>query len=360
MGYALGRCEDKGDDKELLSKRTGRFTMRKGLMLQCVAALIALAVFGVVSGPVLAAETVTLKAIAGWPKSASEYKAFTIFTDTLDQMVKQKAPGELKIQFIGGPEAVKSPDQVQALERGMVDMVFTTTAYYVSVLPEVDAYKLSMFTPAEERTNGALAYMNSLHEKKTGVHLLARLGLDTKFHLYLKKPIKSADLNGLNIRVSPMYLQAIKGLGGNPVVIPPTEVYIALERNVVDGYCWPSVGIRDWGWQKHTKYVVDPGFYTVPNPLLINLKVWSTLPQKLRDILTEAARESEKKVTATFDELEKQERPQLIKEGLQVIDLPPAEREKFLAVAYDEGWKDILQKNPQTGPELKKLLSKGK
>ena len=31
-----------------------------------------------------------------------------------------------------------------------------------------------------------------------------------------------------------MYLQAIKGLGGNPVVIPPTE------------------------------YVVDPVFYTVP------------------------------------------------------------------------------------------------
>jgi TRAP-type C4-dicarboxylate transport system substrate-binding protein len=66
----------------------------------------------------------------------------------------------------------------------------------------------------------------------------------------------------LNIRVSPRYLQAIKGLGGNPVVIPPTEVYAALERNVVDGYCWPSVGIRDWGWHKQTKYVIDPGFYT--------------------------------------------------------------------------------------------------
>ena len=39
-----------------------------------------------------------------------------------------------------------------------------------------------------------------------------------------------------------MYLQIIKGLGGNPVVIPPTEVYPALERNVVDGFCWPAVG----------------------------------------------------------------------------------------------------------------------
>jgi TRAP-type C4-dicarboxylate transport system substrate-binding protein len=86
----------------------------------------------------------------------------------------------------------------------------------------------------------------------------------------------------------------VKGLGGNPVVIPPTEVYVALERNVVDGYCWPVVGIRDWGWQKQTQYVVDPGFYNVPNPLLINLKVWNQLPQGLRHLLTEAALESEK------------------------------------------------------------------
>jgi TRAP-type transport system periplasmic protein len=305
------------------------------------------------------AETFTLKAVTAWPKTASEYKAFTTFTDLVEQMVAKRYPGELKIQFIGGPEAVKTPDQVQALQRGMVDMVFTTNAYYLSVLPEVDALKLSVFTPSEERAVGAWAYMNDLHEK-IGIYYLARLGLSIKFHLYLKKPIKSADLKGLNIRVSPMYLQVIKGLGGNPVVIPPTEVYVALERNVVDGYCWPSVGIGDWGWQKQTKYIVDPGFYNVPNPLLVNLKTWDNLPQKLRDLLTEAAKEAEQKVVAAFEDMAKQERPMLIKEGIQVIDLPPAEKEKFLKVAYEEGWKDLLGKSPVVGAKLKELLTKKK
>jgi TRAP-type C4-dicarboxylate transport system substrate-binding protein len=305
------------------------------------------------------AERFTLKAVTAWPKTASEYKAFATFTDLMEQMVAKKYPGELKIQYIGGPEAVKTPDQVQALQRGMVDMVFTTSAYYLSVLPEVDALKLSDFTPSEERASGAWAYMNDLHEK-IGIYYLARLGLGTKFHLYLKKPIKSADLKGLNIRVSPMYLQVIKGLGGNPVVIPPTEVYVALERNVVDGYCWPSVGIGDWGWQKQTKYVVDPGFYNVPNPLLVNLKIWNNLPQKLRDLLTDAAKEAEKKVVAAFNEMEKQERPILLKEGIQVIDLPPAEKEKFLKVAYDEGWKDLVGKSPVAGAKLKELFTKKK
>jgi len=332
--------------------------MKKGLVSAFVAVFFLFAVIATQYGTARA-ETFTLKAVTAWPKTASEYKAFTTFTDLVEQMVAKKYPGELKIQFVGGPEAVKTQDQVQACQRGMVDMVFTTNAYYVSVLPEVDALKLSVFTPAEERTKGAWAYVNQLHEK-IGLYYLARLGLGTQFHLYLEKPIKTADLKGLNIRVSPMYLQMVKGLGGNPVVIPPTEVYSALERNVVDGYCWPSVGIRDWGWDKQTKYVVDPGFYQVPNPLVMNLNTWNKLPKKLQDLLTEAATEAEKKVVSDFDNLAKQERPILLKAGIQVITLPTAESEKLLKVAYDEGWKDVLVKSPVAGAKLQELLTRKK
>lgn len=305
----------------------------------------------------LQAETIILKAVTAWPKTSSENKSFYIFSELVEQMAAKKYPGELKITYIGGPEAVKSTDQVQAAQRGMVDLVYTTNAYYVSVLPEVDAYKLSEFTPMEERANGAWKMMNDLHEKK-GLYLLGRLGLGEKFHLYLKKPIQTADLKGLNIRVSPMYLQIVKGLGGNPVVIPPTEVYAALERNVVDGFCWPAVGIRDWGWDKQVKYIVEPGFYQVPNPLVMNLNAWNKLPKKFKDLLTEAAVEAEKRTIVHFNELAKLERPILLKEGLQVIDLPGAEKQKFLKVGYEEGWSDIIQKNPKTGPELKALLTK--
>jgi TRAP-type C4-dicarboxylate transport system substrate-binding protein len=328
-----------------------RFVLK--FFIVCFACVLSITPYG------LAEAQTTLKAVTAWPKTASEYKAFTVFADLVEQMVAKKYPGELKIQYIGGPEAVKTPEQVPALQRGMIDMVYTSGAYYTNVLPEIDSLKLTNYTPSEERARGAWTYINDLHEKKLGIYYLARVGLDIKFHLYLKgKTIKTADLKGLNIRVSPLYLQAIKGLGGNPVVIPPTETYAALERNVVDGYGWPSVGIRDWGWHKQTQYVVEPGFYNVPNPFLINLKVWGQLPQKLRDILTEAGIEAEKRVVALFDDLAKQERPILLKEGIQVIDLPPAEKEKFLKIAYDEGWKDVVGKRPVEGTKLKELLMK--
>jgi TRAP-type transport system periplasmic protein len=334
--------------------------MKKVVVSLLVAAFFVVTTLIALSVPAAAAETVTLKAISAWPKTAVEYRAWTIWSEIFDQMLAKRAPGELKVQLLGGPEVIKGPDQVPALQRGQVDIVYTSGAYYTNVLPEIDALKLSEHTPWEERANGATAFLNDLHQKKLGVYYLGRLGLDAKFFVYLKKPVKSADFTGMNIRVSPLYLQAIKGLGGNPVVMPLGDTYLALERNVVDGACSPGVGLREWGWQKQLKYVVEPGFYRIPNPFLVNLNSWNKLPQKLKDILRDATVEGEKKVVAEIDDLAKKERPALMAEGIQVIDLPPAEKEKFLRIAYDEGWKDVIQKNPQSGPELKKLLSKGK
>jgi TRAP-type C4-dicarboxylate transport system substrate-binding protein len=332
--------------------------MKKNITAFVVAAFFSVAFLLIQTG-VGRSEPITLKAVTAWPKTASDNKSLDFFLESVAQQVEKKYSGELKINLVGGPEAVKITDQVHAAQTGMVDIVHTTNAYYVHLLPEADAMKLSNFTPWEERANGAWAYYNELHEKK-GLYFLGRIGTDLPFSLYLTKPIKTADLKGFNIRVSPMYLQLVKGLGGNPVVIPPTEVYTALERNVVDGYGWPTIGIREWGWEKHTKYIVEPSFYTGPHPMVMNLKTWNGLPKKFKDVIMEAAMEAEKKIVAYYKEEIKKEFSLLKQAGLQVIDLPPAEKEKFLKVAYDEGWKDILAKCPETGPKLKALLTKKK
>ena len=307
------------------------------------------------------AQTITLKALNAWPKNSAEGNtSLNFFLESVEKQIAQKYPGELKINMIGGPEVVKIQDQVQAAQTGMVDIVHTTNAYYVHLLPEADAMKLSHLTPWEERASGAWAYYNDMHEKKLGLYFIGRIGTDLPFSLYLTKPIKTAALKGFNIRVSPMYIQLVKGLGGNPVVIPPTEVYTALERKVVDGYGWPAIGIREWGWEKHTKYIVEPSFYSGPHPMVMNLKVWNGLPEKFKNVLNQAAMEAERNTVAFYEAERKKEIPLLKQAGLQVIDLPPAEKEKFLKIADDEGWKDVLAKCPETGPKLRALLTKKK
>jgi TRAP-type C4-dicarboxylate transport system substrate-binding protein len=94
--------------------------------------------------------------------------------------------------------------------------------------------------------------------------------------------------------------------------------------------------------------------------MVMNLKKWNALPKKFQDVITEASMEAEKKIVAYYDQEIKKEMGLLKQAGLQVIDLPPAEKEKFLKVAYDEAWKDIVAKNPTTGPKLRELLTKKK
>jgi len=59
--------------------------------------------------------------------------------------------------------------------------------------------------------------------------------------------------------------------------------------------------------------------------------------------------EAEKKTVALYEEMRKKETLFCKRQVSRVIDLPPAEKTKFLKVADDEGWKDVLQKCPQTG-----------
>jgi len=79
--------------------------------------------------------------------SAEGNKSLDFFLESVEKQVAQKYPGELKITLVGGPEAVKIQDQVHASQTGMVDIVHTTNAYYVSLLPEADAMKLTGFRP---------------------------------------------------------------------------------------------------------------------------------------------------------------------------------------------------------------------
>ncbi len=43
--------------------------------------------------------------------------------------------------------------------------------------------------------------------------------------------------------------------------------------------------------------------------------------------------------------------------GVEVITFSPKDTEYFLKVAYESGWKEVLDVAPEHGPKLKELLS---
>lgn len=299
----------------------------------------------------------TLKAVSAWPKTVYEVQNFMKFLDMVEKNVQENCPDELKIRYMGGPEVISNRQQVEALKNGLVDMVFTTVGYYVSSVPVVDGLNLTRLEPWEEREQGVNDFLNKIHQKKINAYYLGHMGTGMPFTLYLNEKISKADLSDLKIRCSPSHIPFLKEMGADPEVIPPPDVYTALERGVVDGYVWVAGLIQDWGWNEVTKYIVQPSFYEAINIVLINHDTWQDLPKHLQKLLIKSQEQAEHYAVNRGQEKIDKEFAALQKQGLEFINLPEAEAQKLRETAYSALWDQVIQKAPKNGPKLKKLIS---
>jgi TRAP-type C4-dicarboxylate transport system substrate-binding protein len=169
---------------------------------------------------------------------------------------------------------------------------------------------------------------------------------------------KAADFKGLKIRVMPLYIPFMKALGASPVTMPPTDIYTAMERGVVDGFMWPRVGMISWGLQEVTKFMIVPGVFQMEPATMINLDRWKKIPKDLQDLLLEVIQEHEYIGTARNNMILEKEEGVREKAGMKIIQLAPAEAEKFVKTAYDYTWEEVLKSATEYGPKLRKAISK--
>jgi TRAP-type transport system periplasmic protein len=296
------------------------------------------------------AQEVTLRAVSAFAEGTQFSKNFERFIEK----VNKDGKGVVQINYIGGPRAVPPFEVGNAVRTKVVDMANVTGAFYTNLMPEADGFKLVGKPMSEQRKNGTWAYINELHNKKLNSHYLARQFHNVPFHIYLNKKIDKLDFSGLKIRVTPVYRDIVQALGGTPVNTAPGEVFTALERGVVDGYGWPVSGIFDLGWDKVTKFRMDPGFYSVEVNVLVNQDVWKGLNDAQRKVLNDAALWLEaldsENVAANKAEVERQ-----TKAGIQAIKFSPAESKKFLEQANDVAWESVIKRAPDTAPKLREL-----
>ena len=306
------------------------------------------------------AKKITIKAISAWDKNHTGVVGdYLPYIKRANEMLQAKYPGEVEIKYIGGPEAIPTKDQPEALRMGTVDMYYGTAAYYAGIAPAANCAKLSQLTSQEEKGVGADAVLDEIHREKLNATYLGALGSQLPFQLYTVKKVTSVgQLKGLKIRTSPMYVDFLKALGTTPISTSPGDVYQALERGVVDGFMWPLVSIRGYGWHEVSKYVVGPSFYKVSHPLLMNAKKWGSLPKHIQEVLMEALRLEVITIDArTVEEIDN-EYKELKKGGMEIIVFSRADTKKYLDMAYDEGWKGQLKMEEKYTKKVRKLLTK--
>jgi TRAP-type C4-dicarboxylate transport system substrate-binding protein len=143
-----------------------------------------------------------------------------------------------------------------------------------------------------------------------------------------------------------------------PVVMPPPEMYSALERKVTDGEWLGKMTPLAFGTYKLEKYMIDHSYFMDNHTWIINPDKWNSLPKHLQDALFEAIKWGEKSGVA-YDlyqvEWEKI-RKAYLDAGMEFIKFSPADAKRYVQTAYEAEWEYLKKTYPDVGPKLADMM----
>ncbi|MDH7799229.1 MULTISPECIES: TRAP transporter substrate-binding protein DctP [unclassified Beijerinckia] len=313
------------------------------------------AILGWLPWSAASAETV-LRAIAYVPPSKIE-DSMAIFKMWIDK-VNTAGKGDVRIELIGGPEVFPISDQINALSKGLVDIVMTFTVH-TPLVPEVDTSGLSDITPTEERQNGYFELLDKAHEK-INVKVIGRTATNSGFYIFSKQPInKLADFKNMKIRSHSGYDPLFRQVGAVPIGMNIAEIYGALERGIVTAAPY-NIFVYDMGLQEVVKYgLADPFWPSYTTFTFMNLKKFRGLTPKQKAILTDAQLEIEKDMAAIEAKLIGEERAKLEKSGITFTHLSPDEAKQWRQMANNSRFETLASKlGAEQTAKIRALISR--
>lgn len=217
-------------------------------------------------------------------------------------LVRERTEGRINIKVYTSSSlmAGKQTNEFLIHRQGVADFCFASTINWSTTIKPLNLFNLPFFFPdykaLDAVTQGEVGKEIAAMLEEKGVTLLAwgENGFReiTNSKHAIKKP---EDLVGLKIRVvgTPLFIDTMKALGGNPVNMNWGDAQVAFQQGVVDGQENPVVAIeipvKIWQFHKYAtiwRYVIDPLMVTVNN------KVLASFSAEDREIIKQAAIEA--------------------------------------------------------------------
>ena len=302
-----------------------------------------------------AVEPVTLRAVTFLPlDNPNVGPVFPLWAE----QVEEKTNGVVTIEHAGGPESIPVEEQLGAVANGIADVNFNVGSFYFNLVPAGQFMLLSPFTPEEERDNGFFEFLEKVHMEAADVKYLGRFLSVNPFYIWTNARVDSLDaLRGTRIRSAPAFHHVVQGVSAEPINLVPGDIFTALDRGVVDGFVWPLIGPRETGWIEVTKNVVNAPFYNQNGGIFINPEKWEEFGPELQEQINEATLEFEKEMVARYLEVTGGEREQAEAAGVNFIELPEADNDRFHTMWYERSWEAFGEAvTPELTEEAKQRL----
>jgi TRAP-type C4-dicarboxylate transport system substrate-binding protein len=179
------------------------------------------------------------------------------------------------------------------------------------------------------------------------------------------KPVRTLqDLKGMKIRVSGATAAKVgKALGFTPVSMDIGDVYLGLEKGVLDGVALPNEILVSRRIAEVSKYVTDIDLGHDTFFVVMNEGTWGRLPDDVKKVFEDLSGDWAVDFTGkAWDKFDKEAKAQVMAKGIEFITLAPEEKarwKKLLAPVKDEYAAELDKKGLPGTAVLKALQEMG-
>lgn len=222
-----------------------------------------------------------------------------VAAETFAKKVEDYSGGRYRILVFHSGQLGNDPESVRAVAEGRLDFTTSATASFAGMVKELDLTALPYLVDSYE--HGWRFYDNSQWLAKQFEKLPAK-GLrylatwEAGFRSFTTKSplIHPSDAKGKKIRIFPndMIKWIMQSLGYEPVVIPISDVYGAIQSGVVDGQENPIDTIRSMRFYEVAPNIVLTQHVYSPLPFVISEALWQRLNQADRQLFMKAGQEA--------------------------------------------------------------------
>ncbi|WP_373767557.1 TRAP transporter substrate-binding protein [Glaesserella sp.] len=284
------------------------------------------------------------------PRSDTQHTAAKKFNDLL----KEKSKGEIKLSLFPDSTLGNAQTMIGAVRGGTIDIEMSGSPNFSGLEPKLNVIDIPFIFKNREHAYAVLdgeigqGLLKDLEAQ--GLKGLAFWEVGFRSFTNSKHPVKSPeDIKGLKVRTNqnPMYIQAFTLLGANPVPMPLSELYTALETRAVDAQEHP-IGIfwsaKLYEVQKHLS-LTNHGY--TPLIVVMNKAKFDSFSPELQQAILDSAKEAGNYQRQLNLENEKDIIAKLQKAGIQVIE--EVDNKPFKAIIEADVRKAFIEKN---GSEL--------
>ncbi|AMV73818.1 TRAP proton/solute symporter, periplasmic substrate-binding protein [Desulfuromonas sp. DDH964] len=238
------------------------------------------------------------KMVMPWSKGLLFYDMAQHFADS----VKLASGGRLDIKLFSAGELVGAMESFDAVSKGSAEIGHDWPGYWKGKNENFVSFASVPFGLDTEGYNiwlyerGGLEQMQELYGRYNLYALPGGNGGQEMGFFSNKKASKMADFKGMRVRTPGWYMDIMNSLGASVTPLPGGEVYLALERGVIDAAEFSTPAINyPMGFDEITKYVIEPGVHqpSVQCAFFINKDAYNKLPDDLKWIIDIAAKETQ-------------------------------------------------------------------